>query len=139
MSVSKAIWIGLLVVNGPVLIFLVGPLLLFSVIVDRGMVSRDFNWVGLVVFIGGFVLAWLWWSLSVPKWRLWAYQRVVDIPALKRQAVDVGLTWPDNHVFGRTEIKSSAHEKLERELDSVAINESDCGEPADLTAPKRRS
>src|SRR5918999_5774703 len=106
MSVAKVIWVGLLVVNGPVLLLLCGPLAAFAYAVDHGVIPRSLNWVGLPVFVGGFVAAWLWWSLSVPKWRLWAYERVADIPKLKEWAVDVGLTWPDGHIFTRTEIKS---------------------------------
>ena len=108
---------GLLVVNGPVFVLLFVPAFVFADLVEKHVISRDYNWVFFVVFLVGFVLAWTWWSLSVPKWRLWAYQRVVDIPRLKSLAVAVGLTWSDNHVFARTEIKSRAHAKRVRELD----------------------
>jgi hypothetical protein len=40
MSVNRAITVGLLVVNGPVLAFLVGPLAAFAFLVDRGVISR---------------------------------------------------------------------------------------------------
>lgn len=125
LSVSKAIWVGLLVVNGPVLLLLVGPLFAFAYVIDHGIVSRDYNWVGLLVFLSGFLSAWLWWSVSIPKWRLWAYQRVTDIAVLKERAVEVGLTWPDNHIFGRTEIKSRTHALRERELDTTVDEESE--------------
>jgi hypothetical protein len=117
LSVKQAIWRGLLVVNGPVMVLIVGPLAGFSYLVDRHVVSRDYNWVGLPVFIAGLVLAWLRWSFSVPRWRIWAFERVRDIPALKREAVAVGLTWPDAHFFERTEIKSKALAERQRELD----------------------
>ena len=117
LSVRRAIWTGLLVVNGPVMLFLVGPLYGFGRLVERGAISRDYNWAGLVVFAFGFAFAWLWWSLSVPRWRIWAYERVRDIPLLKAQAVAVGLTWPDGHRFGGTEIKSRSLAGRERELD----------------------
>jgi hypothetical protein len=120
LSVKQAIRRGLLVVNGPVLVLLLGPLAVFAYLVDRRVVSRDFNWVGLLVFVAGFVLAWLWWSLSVARWRVWAYERVDDIHALKEQAVAVGLTWPDGHVFERTEFKSKALAERQRELDPPA-------------------
>ena len=55
----------------------------------------------------------------IPKWRLWTYQRLSDIPKLKEWAVTVGLTWPDGDLFARTEIKSRVHAELERQLDST--------------------
>ena len=119
MSLSRVIWVGLLVVNGPVLL-LCGPLFLFGQLVGSVTISRSYNWLGLLVFGVGFALAWLWWSVSVPKWRLWAYQRVEDVAELKARAVGVGLTWPDGHFIERTEIKSRSHARRERELDSTS-------------------
>ena len=119
MSIARAIWIGLLIVNGPVLILLCAPLVAFGYAVDHGLVPRSLNWIGLFAFLGGFVAAWLWWSLSVPKWRLWAYERVSDISKLKEWAVAVGLTWPEGHIFSRTEIKSVDHARREQQLDST--------------------
>jgi hypothetical protein len=99
-TVDRAIWTGLAVVNGPVALLLGGPGYAVFRLVGNGP---------LVAFamIAGFALAWLWWSLSVPRWRLWAYERVTDIPRLKARAIEAGLTWPDGSVFGRTEIKSA--------------------------------
>jgi hypothetical protein len=116
-SVSRAIWTGLFAVNGPVMLLLVGPLYFFGRLVERGAISRSYNWVAVVIFALGFALAWLWWSLAVPRWRVWAYERVQDIPLLKERAVAVGLTWPDGHRFGKTEIKSQSLAHRERELD----------------------
>lgn len=122
-TVKQAIRRGLLVVNGPVLLLLVGPLSVFAWLIEHRIVSRDYNWVGLPVFIAGFVLAWLWWSFSVPRWRIWAYERVDDIRTLKEEAVAIGLTWPDGHSFGRTEIKSRAQAQREREFDPPEARE----------------
>jgi hypothetical protein len=119
-SVSQAIRRGLLVVNGPVFALLVGPLALFAALVEWRFISKQFNWVGLPVFLASFILAWLWWSFSVPRWRLWAFERVEDIATLKHRAVAVGLTWPDGHAFERTEFKPSAHAARERQLDPSA-------------------
>lgn len=117
LSVRAAIAIGTLVVNGPVLFFMCGPVGAFGFAVERGAVSRDYNWVGLLVFAAGFVAAWAWWSFAVPRWRLWAYQRVDDIPPLKVRAVQVGLTWPDGHLFERTEMRSSDIQRRQAELE----------------------
>ena len=118
-SVRRAIWTGLFLVNGPVLIFLVGPLLLFDRLIKAGWVSREYNWLGLVALVASLFVAWAWWSVSIVRWRLWAYERVQDLRHLKEEAVSVGLTWPDGHLLGKTEIKSKTQSQPERELDPL--------------------
>jgi hypothetical protein len=118
MTVSRAINIGLVWVNGPAMLLLFGPLFVFTRLRNADFITREHNWVGLPVFLGGFVLAWLWWALTIPRWRLWAYEQVGDIPKLKEQAVKVGLTWPDESVFTRTEIKSRDHAQREKDFES---------------------
>ena len=115
-SVGKAIALGLLWVNGPVAALLFSPLFLFDWGIRSGMVPRSQNWLGLPVFVTGFSLAWLWWSITVPKWRLWAYERVIDIGRLKQRAVAVGITWPDGSIFSKTEWKSREHALREQQL-----------------------
>jgi len=86
--------------------------------------ENAFSITVIVLFCGCFVAAWLWWSVQVPKWRLWAYERVDDIPELKRRAIEAQLIWPDGSIFSRTEIKSVAHAARERELERRAANRS---------------
>ena len=123
MSVFKAIMIGLAVVNGPVLLLLLAPFAIFIELVKRGFVPRAYGWAAPIILLAGFIVAWLWWSVSMPKWRLWALERVSDVASLKRRAVSVGLTWPDGHPLARTEIKSRAHAQRENELDPAARND----------------
>ncbi|MBS0294918.1 MAG: hypothetical protein JSR45_01315 [Proteobacteria bacterium] len=60
--------------------------------------------IGVALGLGGFAGAWVLWSWLTPRWRLWAYQRVDDIAALKAQAVKSRIIWPAGHVLERTEI-----------------------------------
>ena len=126
-SVDAAIRRGLLYVNGPVALLLFVPMLLSLALFDRmtrAFGSDTYAFIAFcIAFLVGFVLAWLWWSYSVPRWRLWAYERVRDIPALKVRAVQVGLTWPDGHVFERTEFKSATTAKRQQELESRTKND----------------
>jgi hypothetical protein len=110
-SVRRALLMGTLVVNVPVWLLLIG------LPAAAGAFEHQLGKLALAGFPIGFVLAWLWWSLSVPRWRLWAYERVDSIVALKRSAVSAGLTWPDGSFFARTEIKSGAHAARERALE----------------------
>lgn len=70
-------------------------------------------------YLMGFVLAWLWWSISVPKWRLWTLQRVENISQLYMKAVQAGLMWPRGHFFEKTEIRSNTHAIQEQELELI--------------------
>ena len=76
--------------------------------------------------------AWIWWSITVPKWRLWALRYVSNWPMLKRHAIASGLIWPDGSIFARTEIKSAAHAREERALErhwSALLAAAASGEP----------
>ena len=72
--------------------------------------------MSLVGVAGG----WIWWAYAVPRWRLWAYERVQNIAKLKVRAVQVGLTWPDGHRFERTEFRSESDTLKLRELERLA-------------------
>jgi hypothetical protein len=121
-SVQKAIRVGLLLVNLPGAL-LVGAAALPLVRGDRGPLDWTFLWM----MAAAIVVAWLWWSLAVPRWRVWAYERVDDIPALKAQAVTALLVWPDGHFLSRTEIKSPALAAREKELEAASKSR---GEPS---------
>ena len=119
-SVGRAIAVGLVWVNGPIMFGVPA----FTFFVAREILGRAHHFSDIVVTVVslaglpvGFVLAWLWWSVTVPAWRLWAYERVDDIAALKEQAVAAGLTWPDGSAFERTEIKSQEHAEREQALE----------------------
>jgi len=94
MSIGRAILIGHLVVNGPVL-----GLLAAGAVLGRALAGN----LGLGLF-GGAVVAWLWWSLAVPRWRAWALARGADAAELQRVGAVTGLVWPKGWVFGKTEL-----------------------------------
>jgi len=108
-SVGTAVNRGILVVNCPVWLLLALPAACFLLHAPP-IVS-----VASLPF--GFIAAWLWWSISAPKWRLWAYQRVSSTGELKAAAVRAQLIWPDGSIFSKTEIKSEQHRNAEREFE----------------------
>ena len=82
--------------NLPVLVIMLGAL----------AIGRIFFPNGWGIFaIGGFLLAWFWWSYTLPRWRKWAIQKGADAEALHRAAVLTGLEWPKGWIFEKTEIK----------------------------------
>ncbi len=66
--------------------------------------SRGLFAIGLG-FLLGVVTGWAWWSVTAPRWRLWAYQRVTDLNLLEELAVADKLVWPIDHLFTRTEFR----------------------------------
>jgi hypothetical protein len=107
MSPAAAVVVGTLVVNVPVLAFIVGGVPLSS----RFGLS-----VTPALFLSA-IAGWVWWSFWIPKWRLWAYRRVASTGELQRFALRSGLVWPKGSRFERTEIKSPEHRRLESELE----------------------
>ena len=95
LSVAKAIGVGQICVTG-------GVLLVIGLTV---FVCHLFDFLGLrwSLFLG-VVLAWPWWSVSVPRWRRWALNRGVDAKQLQKAAVCTGLVWPKGWPFEKTEI-----------------------------------
>jgi hypothetical protein len=100
MPVWQAIAVGLVWVNVPA-VALVGGVPAAGLLVFRAsgeavnMRGASVVWLVAGLIALGFVLGWVWWSVMVPRWRLWAYERVGDIAELKRWAVAAGITWPD--------------------------------------------
>lgn len=116
-TVRRAVGIGWLRVNVPAIALLFGPTALLLLLPRSGHLGVEV-WVGSA--LSSVVLAWLWWSVTLPLWRLWAYRRVDDVLALKHAAVEAQLAWPDGSGFGRTEIKTKSHAALERQLEEEA-------------------
>lgn len=55
--------------------------------------------------LGGTILAWIWWSFAVPRWRRWANNRTNDPDAVQRLAQRTGLVWKRGSLFEKTEIR----------------------------------
>ena len=97
LPVWRALIVGWLPVNIPVLIIILGILLVGVTIEPR---------IWWLFFAIGFFLGWTWWSLSIARWRKWALNRGAPADRLQKWAVAVGLTWPKGWVFEKTEIRS---------------------------------
>ena len=117
-SVRHAIRIGSLVVNGPVLLLIIDGFLWSTSMKDGPVI-----WLPAV---GGFILAWIWWSVAIVKWRAWAYRNVQleHIMELKSAAIRANLAWPDGSFFAKTEIKSKKERDAELSIERAANAES---------------
>ncbi len=84
---------------------------MFLVIGLTVLVCHVFDLLGLrgSIFLGA-VLAWPWWSLSVPRWKRWALARGVNAKQLQKAGVRTGLLWPKGWIFEKTEIPNRKHD-----------------------------
>ncbi len=109
LSSGAAVAVGNLVVNLPVFALLLGP--------GFAAASAGRDDLLLIVLPISFVAAWAWWSFSVPRWRLWAYERVESTSDVHHKAIASGLVWPRGSLFERTEFKSPAQRRRQEQLE----------------------
>jgi hypothetical protein len=104
MSAVKAVLVGHLVVNVPVLAIIALVGWVGNVWVGWRQAygtSLPIGWV--VGLFAGCAVAWLWWSWSVPRWRRWALGQGAAPDQLQRLAAATLLVWPKGSIFERTE------------------------------------
>lgn len=114
LTVDKAIDKGQKMVNFPMFAILIigfGSTFYF-------MSSIKEMWTFPIGFIATLGFMWLWWSIMITKWRLWAFKNCRNVHELKRRAIDGNLIWPDSSKFEKTEIRT-ANQK--RELDILNL------------------
>ena len=110
LSPGRAVLVGSLVVNVPVFAFLLGPAFAAS----RLGYER---WLIYSVFGASFFIAWGWWSFSLPRWRLWAYQRVKSTGEVHSRALAAGLVWRRGSLWERTEFRTAVMRQRQHELE----------------------
>lgn len=119
--IKEAIRKGFWVVNCPVFVLLFAPALIVLNLPENTIPS----YYGGISLVSGFILGWLWWSYSVPKWRLWAVSYVNDVESLIVEAIESNLMWPPGHFFQKTEINSSGQKDKLRSVLSSKLDMSD--------------
>ena len=112
-TVEKAISRGHLIVNVPVFITIAGVPALGFYLSNLNLIPK---WGIAVSFFLGFSLAWLIWSFTITKWRIWAFSNVRNVHELKKKAIQEKLIWNDGSKFEKTEIKTSKDKKFLKEI-----------------------
>jgi hypothetical protein len=113
LGVGRAILIGQIVVNLPALGLMLLTTLFAGPVIQgwmEGSANKGLEFSTLVVVM---VLAlgagWMWWAIAMPRWRVWALERVADPQLLCVAAISAQLMWPPRGRFAslnRTEWKS---------------------------------
>jgi hypothetical protein len=120
-TVDEAISRGHRMVNYPAMLIMFGIIGLSFYLGEQEIFPL---WAMLLSFVIGPGIAWLYWSLAVPKWRLWAFDNVRNVHELKKRAIRENLIWPDESFFGNTEIMN-ATEKEKWQLLQDKFNKED--------------
>ncbi|MGB4772800.1 MAG: hypothetical protein WBP58_15150 [Chitinophagaceae bacterium] len=102
-TVDEAIAKGQRMVNYPVFGILIGVLGLTIYLVSQHLIPFWGLLIGFVVAIG---VSWLWWSVMITKWRIWAFENVRNVHELKKRAIQEKLIWKDDSIFENTEIRN---------------------------------
>ncbi|GAB3246259.1 hypothetical protein [Chitinimonas naiadis] len=97
-SIRVTVTTGVLLVNVPTLPLMIAPL---------AILQYGFHPTPPLPHIGallvGFVLAWLWWSIAVSKWRRWAVRRGMTADEAQYYGEQASMLWPRGHFLERTE------------------------------------
>jgi hypothetical protein len=93
----RVVLLGHLVVSLPIVVIMgLVPLL--------GYALGGQNWA-MIGFVLGFIVAWLWWSMFVPRWRDWASSQGADEERTQSLAERSLLVWPRGSIFEKTEFR----------------------------------
>ena len=91
------------------------------------------DWVWAVTCAGVFVAAWLWWSVALPRWRVWAIENVEDPGELILRAIGAQLMWPPGHFLELTEIRPRELENRLRWTLQVALTRMKTSDPTHVS------
>jgi hypothetical protein len=101
LSVDQALARGRRIINYPVWAIM---LLFFTAGFCATVFFKMSGWYTAGGMFGGFVVAWLYWSFMIPKWRVWAFDNVRNVHELNKRAISEKLIWPESSVWNKTEI-----------------------------------
>lgn len=120
MTPAQAATRGHLLVNGCVVLMFLGlPACGYGAALLLQFSPESAIAIAALAFLFSWPFAWLTWSLLVPRWRIWAYERVENLDELKACAVAVSLIWREGHFLERTEIRSPHQQRRIRELEQA--------------------
>ena len=118
-SVKKAMIVGFIALGVLPVCLIITGICTSIYLEDQNLISNGQTGLAFLLF---FVVGWLFWSIMVTKWKIWAYSRVKKIHKLKRLAIENQLIWPDGKWFNKTEIATKSQKeklaKLEKRFNS---------------------
>ncbi|HEY1837400.1 MAG TPA: hypothetical protein VGG36_07065 [Rhizomicrobium sp.] len=115
---------GTLWINIPVLVIMLIVGVSFAVLL--GFLTDGTKFSAVFVFVGacfsGCGSAWLYWSVMIPRWRIWSLRRVADWEKLVKLSTNQ-VIWPSGCVFEHTEIWTAKQREIAGELSQARTAE----------------
>ncbi|MBO9561524.1 MAG: hypothetical protein J7621_02075 [Niastella sp.] len=103
-TVDQAIAKAQRTINLPVILFIVGGIAGAVYVGIQNILPVWIIPIGIVLAIG---FGWLYWSITITKWKVWAFENVRNVHELKKRAVKEKLIWSDYSFWNKTEIWSA--------------------------------
>ena len=102
---NKVLDKGQYYINFPVMVIMFGCMGISYYLNQIEIISKQIMGVGFII---SFVLGWLFWSIFIPKWRIWAFELIDEKfhYQLREEAVKGKLIWSNGHIFEKTEIRT---------------------------------
>jgi len=104
-TVDEAISRGRRMISYPVMAIMFGIIGLSFYLSTQHLIPAAYMVAGIVA---GILLAWLYWSFMVTRWKVWAFENVRNVHDLQRKAIEAQLMWNDGSFWNKTEIWNSA-------------------------------
>ena len=120
LGIWQVVLIGHLTLTLPS-ILIIGGLPILAVILNEGYLAKAL--MGLLATVVSTALAWLYWSLVVTHWRIYAFKHVDsdNWVRLRDQAVSHKLIWPSGSDFETTELRSIRSQRFLTEVENRIV------------------
>ena len=117
-TVNQAIRKGKWEVNGPTYLIFFGGLL--SSLIGGALIKSThiMGWGSLCSIIFGI----LWWSISITKWRIWAFENVRNVHELRQEAINAQLIHPEGSWLERLEIRNDNQKRKIKSLEKKFLS-----------------
>jgi hypothetical protein len=121
LGVGRAVLVGEAVVNVPALGLMLLTISLLGPVIQgwlEGGATQGLKFSTLViVMVLAVSVGWTWWAIAMPRWRVWALERVADPRLLYGAAISAQLMWPPGGwlaFLSRTEWKTARLSRREQ-------------------------
>jgi hypothetical protein len=119
-TVDQAIRTAKWTIKRPMLFILLA--VIFVKTIFYGIVYNQTVDTFLTIFVG-LGLCWIYWSIAIPIWKIWAYTNVRNVHELKLKAQKCGFIFKDGNFFEKTEIVTYNQRETLKQLEKKFLLE----------------